>query len=396
MKYKNVAYISRRAILQNYGGIRAVMRKNLEKIGDVREEGALPRVISVVKADAYGHGISIMARALYDAGCRYFAVSSEAEAVELRGLCEEAEILILSRIAPENVGEMIENGIICAVTSLENAAALSAEAERAGGVLRVHIKLDTGMNRVGLTVREKSILSAADEIEVISHLGGIKICGIFTHFSSADDELLDGKIVEGSENFGGYTQMQLSRFSAVIDEAKRRGIDVGLVHAANSAAIMGLPEAYFDAVRAGIILYGYPPNGKSSPYFAPVMRFEATVTRIHDMKKGEKISYGATYMAERDMKIATVSAGYADGFERCYKGCEIMIRGEKFPQVGRICMDQFMIDITDASSNIREGDTVTLFGGDSGESCEALASLSSTISYEILCRVSRRVRRVEE
>lgn len=392
MKHKNIAYINMTALKDNYNAIEHLLSENGSST-----DGKKPRIIAVVKADAYGHGIQNVASALGDAGCDMYAVSSEEEAVELREIEEKngrlPDILILSRISPENVSDMIEKNITTAVTSYDNALALSDAALEAGGRLKIHVKLDTGMNRVGFSAREEDTCDTADKIEELSKCSGLELCGIFTHFSSADDEMMDGKTVDGYEDCGGYTKMQLSRFTHMIDELKKRGVNPGMVHAANSAAILTMPEAYFDAVRAGIILYGLMPNGKCDDRFTPVMCFVSTVTHIHDIKAGEKVSYGAVFTASRDMKLATVSAGYADGFERAYSGCKIVIRGKSYRQVGRICMDQFMVDITDGDG-IEVGDRAVLFGGDSGESTNALARLAGTINYEVVCKISKRVNRI--
>lgn len=398
MKHKNTAYIFRDAFAQNYNEIQSRIRVNCAQLG--RDD--VPRVICVVKADAYGHGISTAAGALGDAGCDFFAVSSEEEAEELRGI-ESAngrhpDILILGHIMPENVIEMIEDDITCAMISLDNAKELSAAisdyynsnytrmADRKP--LKIHIKLDTGMNRVGFAADSERLAETVSQIRTISDDENLRITGIFTHFSCADDETLDGNIVPGTD---GYTRMQLERYKNAVDALENAGIDVGLKHAANSAAILGCPEAYFDAVRAGIIIYGLMPNGAVDPGFTPAMQFDSSVTHVHKIRAGDKVSYGATFTADHDMVLATVAAGYADGFERAYNGCGVKINGHTYTQVGRICMDQFMVDITDAPEPIRIGDAVTLFGGDDGTMVRDLAKLAGTINYEVICKVSKRV-----
>ncbi len=396
MKYKNTAYIDRLALENNYSAICELCSRSASSAGSPP-----PTVICVVKADAYGHGVDTVARVLGDAGCGFFAVSSEEEALSLR-LIERAngrhpEILILGHVMPENVDCMTENDITCAVCDAENARLL-AEANKSDTPLKVHIKLDTGMNRVGFNTDDARYMGTADEIEEISKMPELKICGIFTHFSSADDELLCGKTVTGYEASGGYTAFQLSQFNRMTAELSRRGVDTGIRHTANSAAILKLDGAHFDAVRAGIILYGYRPDGALDGRFRPVMRFDSSVAHIHTVKKGERISYGAEYEAPRDMTVATVAAGYADGFERAYSGCEVEVRGKKYRQVGRICMDQCVIDVTPPVGEgcaVQVGDAATLFGGDGGESVNALARRGGTINYEVLCRVSKRVPRVE-
>ena len=382
------------------------MVRNYETINRLTATAALargekaPTVICVVKADAYGHGIRATADVLGGAGCGFFAVSSEEEADELRRIEQEngrhPEILILSRIDPDNVGDMIEDDITCALVSDENARELeeAVHSWRASHPeakpLKVHVKLDTGMNRVGFPADEERADETADAIARISESEDLKLCGIFTHFSCADDELMDGKYVDGYED--GYTAMQLGRYRHILSLLEERGIDPGIRHTANSAAILKLPEAYFDAVRAGVILYGLMPNGTVDGRFVPAMKFCSTVTHIHRIGKGEKVSYGATYESERPMALATVAAGYADGFERAYSGCSVLINGRRYRQVGRICMDQFMVDITDGD-DVKVGDEVTLFGGDGGEQANALAHLAGTINYEVICNVSKRVTR---
>jgi len=200
--------------------------------------------------------------------------------------------------------------------------------------------------------------------------------------------MLDGKIVPGTD---GYTRLQLGRYQNAVDTLRNAGIDVGICHAANSAATLGLPEAYFDAVRAGIIIYGLTPNGVVDKGFTPAMQFDSSVTHVHKIRAGDRVSYGAAFTAEHDMTLATVAAGYADGFERAYTGCTVKIGGGTYRQVGRICMDQFMVDITDAAEPIRIGDAVTLFGGDDGCMVRDLANLAGTINYEVICKVSKRV-----
>lgn len=396
MKHKNIAYVYKSALINNYSQIEYIVSDGAKKIGEEK-----PRVISVVKADAYGHGIATTAGALGDAGCDFFAVSSEEEAAELREIerrnGRHPDILILGHISPENVYDMIRDDIICAVVSYDNAIELANAAESVGRRLKIHVKLDTGMNRVGFPADERDAEKTVDEITELSKNENLNICGVFTHFSSADEEIMNGNIIEGYENCGGYTRMQLERFKKILDELHKNGVDTGVRHAANSAASLGLPEAYFDAVRAGVIIYGLMPNGAIDPRFTPAMQFDSSVTHIHKVNPGERISYGATFEAKREMLIATVAAGYADGFERAYSGCSVKIGGKMYPQVGRICMDQFMVDITPedgTESNVKVGDAVTLFGGDGGQMSTDLASRAGTINYEVICKVSKRVPRV--
>lgn len=396
MKHKNTAYIDSSALVQNFNKIKDIVGK----------VDAVPKVISVVKADAYGHGVDTVAKLLGDAGCDFFAVSSEEEADELRGVelqsGRKPDILILGHIDPENVGFMLEDDIICTVVSADDAKRLSRavyiynEENHTKYRLRVHVKLDTGMNRVGFAADSARQAETVNEIIELSKDENLSLEGIFTHFSCADDELLDRRIMQGVPDgtFEGHTAMQLKRYKSVVEALESAGVNVGIKHAANSAAILGLPEAYFDAVRAGVILYGLMPNGAISPDFRPVMRFESTVTHLHVVKAGDRISYGGTYIAERDMIVATVAAGYADGFERAFTGCSVKIGDKMYRQVGRICMDQFMADVTPTvgeSCKVKVGDRVTLFGGDDGTMVNTLAKLAGTINYEVVCQVSKRV-----
>ncbi|MBR5253229.1 MAG: alanine racemase [Clostridia bacterium] len=395
MKHKNIAYVYKSALINNYSQIEYIVSTGAKKIGEEK-----PRVICVVKADAYGHGIATTAGALGDAGCNFFAVSSEEEAAELREIEKRngrhPDILILGHISPENVEDMLRDDIICAVVSYDNALELADAAKEFGGKLKIHLKLDTGMNRVGFPADERGADKTVAEITRLSKNENLSICGVFTHFSSADEEIMNGNIIEGYEDCGGYTRMQLERFKKILDELHKNGVDTGMRHAANSAASLGLPEAYFDAVRAGVIIYGLMPNGAIDTRFTPAMQFDSSVTHIHKVNPGERISYGATFEAKREMLIATVAAGYADGFERAYSGCSVKIGGKMYPQVGRICMDQFMVDITPeegVESDVKVGDAVTLFGGDGGQMSSDLASRAGTINYEVICKVSKRVPR---
>lgn len=380
MKYKNAAYIDTAALAENY------------RVITERASGA--QVIAVVKADAYGHGMACAASVLGEAGCGFFAVSSEEEAAALRRL--EAEngrhpsIIILGHIMPENAWEMAENDIICTAVSYDNAVLLDRVMAGSPKKLTIHVKLDTGMNRVGFPADDANRAKTVEHIAAIAGFKNLTLGGIFTHFSCADTDLT------GEDT--GYTAMQLERYRKTIAALEEAGVDPGIRHAANSAALLGLPEAHFDAVRAGIILYGLSPSGDRTEALnaglRPVMKFCAGVTHIHKVPAGDKVSYGGTYTAETERVIAVIAAGYADGYERSYIGCPVIIGDRKYRSVGRICMDQFMVDITGHEYEIGVGQEVTLFGGDDGELIETLASASHTINYEVLCKVSRRVRRI--
>ena len=381
MKYKNIAYIDTAALAENYRAVR-------EKAGGAQ-------VIAVVKADAYGHGIACAASVLGDAGCTFFAVSSEEEAVELRriehGNGRHPSIIILGHIMPENAREMADNDIICTAVSYDNAVLLDRVMAGHPNRLTVHVKLDTGMNRVGFPTDDAHRARTVEHIREVAGFENLRLGGIFTHFSCADTDLT-------SEDTG-YTAMQLDRYRKTVDALAEAGVDTGIRHAANSAAILGLPDAYFDAVRAGIILYGLSPAGDTNEAvragLKPVMKFCASVTHIHKVPAGDKVSYGGMFTAERERTVAVIAAGYADGYERAYIGCPVRIGGRAYPSVGRICMDQFMADITGHEQEVGVGQEVVLFGGDDGELTETLAKAARTINYEVICKVSKRVKRME-
>lgn len=386
LRIKNTAYISRSALAQNYRTIRSILA----------DGGAEPQIIATVKANGYGHGVDTVTRVLGDEGCRFFAVSSETEALEVRALEEKRgrypRILILGYTFPENAAAMAEAGIECAAVSPEHAKTL---AEAAGKPLTVHIKLDTGMHRVGFSCDTEE--RTRQTVRAITEIAGDKrlhIGGIFTHFACCDDEMLDGltPVPEGQ-----LTEIQFARYRRVLELLEGAGVDAGLRHASNSAAILGYAPAWLDAVRAGIILYGMTPDGRPwrDDRFRPVMTLETTVAHIQTLRPGEHVSYGATYTADSTRTLATLPIGYADGWIRAYTGTMVNIGGHLCPIVGRICMDQCMADITGHEDDIRVGDPVLLFGGDRGESVGALAARAGTIVYECTCQVSARVRRVE-
>ncbi len=387
IRLKTTAEISKSALIHNYNTISAHVAANTK--------GKTPEVICVIKADGYGHGVDTVSDVLANAGCRFFAVSSEAEALEVRklenGRGRHPNILILGYTFPENAAAMAENDIICAAVSHDHALLLAEAAAKAGVRLKIHVKLDTGMNRVGFSAMPHAADTTAGQIAELSKHPHLDLCGIFTHYAVADDELLDGKYKEDGIH---RTLRQLERYKDVLAKLKALGIDPGLRHTANSAAIFGCPDAYFDAVRAGVILYGMFPNGEVNGILRPVMKFTSTVGHTHTLYKGESVSYGGMFTADRDMTVAVITAGYADGYVRRYTGGYVTVNGVKYRQVGRICMDQFMIDITGHEKDVHPGDTAVLFGGDDCSALEDLAKRAETINYECTCVVTKRVKRV--
>lgn len=341
------------------------------------------KVMCVVKADAYGHGVKEVAKTLSQNGVKWFAVSNLEEAAELREAGIDGEILILGYTPPEEAGTLSKLNIIQACLGIDYAEKLSAAAE---GTVRVHIKLDTGMSRIGINCDDAS--AAADEAEQIYSRKGLSVEGLFTHLCVADSDV--------SEDIE-FTRLQKSRFLAVRDKLIRRGKTVGICHFANSAGgAYGFAEESALA-RLGIILYGLYPNPALALPFKPkpVMELFSTVSEVKTVKAGAAVGYGRTYTAPRDISVATVTVGYADGYPRALsnKG-EVLIAGRRCKIVGRVCMDQIMVDVTGIP--VAPGDKVTLIGKSGSEEITAdeIASLCGTIGYEIVCGISKRVPRV--
>lgn len=354
----------------------------------IKEQVRDSEVICVVKADAYGHGVKHCAETLYGAGAKYFAVSSLSEAVELREILPEAEILILGYTPWEEAETLVKHNIIQTVYSGEYAKLLS---DNASHVIRAHVKVNTGMNRLGF--------DSAEELLSVYGLKNIKYEGIYTHFSSADEgfvRLYNAKKHFDKDDDDDFTLKQLSGYNRFLDELKAHDIVFEFRHTANSAAVLNYPETHFDAVRAGIIMYGLQVGSDVNIIdlgIKPVMTLNTVISHVHDIKKGDVVGYGSTFTAENDMKIATLPIGYADGFIRAYntKGT-VTVNGRSAHIVGRICMDQCMIDVTDI--DVKIGDEVMIFGDGAFKKAEDYAEYASTINYETVCLVGKRVSRV--
>lgn len=331
--------------------------------------------MAVVKADAYGHGAARIGSELENAGCTDFAVACLSEAQELRNSGIKSNILILGPTDAKLIPEVIEGDFIQTADSLEYAKALAKR-----GNVRIHIKVDTGMSRLGIYCHnDDDIIKCADEISEISKLESIKIEGIFTHFADSDGE------------DSTYTGKQFSVFSRLLDELKARNIDVGLRHCCNSAATLRYPEMHLDMVRAGIILYGLMPSANVMDENIKLsMKLSARVCAVHELKAGDCVSYGCTYRAEKDTRVAVIAIGYADGFSRVYSGKELIrINGKSYATVGKICMDMCMVNIgSDADCNVR--DEAVIF--ESAEDIDRLANALGTINYEVLCSLKHRVK----
>ncbi|MBR2850282.1 MAG: alanine racemase, partial [Clostridia bacterium] len=305
--------------------------------------------ICVVKADAYGHAADICVRTLLSAGCRFFAVSCIEEAISVREICKgeniDAEVLILGYTDPKQASLLSENNIIQTLLSYDYAEKLNLEATRAGVCIRAHAALDTGMNRIGISAcSEEECFKATVILKKVAKFESISLEGLFTHFSRAD---------EGTDEAKAFTDKQFKRFSAVRSALGEAGIFL-FCHASNSAAALSDSELALDGVRLGIVLYGVMPSehiGISAELgLKPVMSLKTLICHTHTLLPGESVSYGGLYSADEERVIATIPIGYADGFIRAYGGYKVTVStGEgnfKAPIVGRICMDQCMIDIT--------------------------------------------------
>ncbi len=351
------------------------VKENMARIRAATDPAA--KIMAVVKADGYGHGSAEVSRAALAGGADMLAVASVAEGVQLREKGIRAPILVLGAVLAADAAEGVENGIIQTVCSPEMVRLCEEAAAKAEKQTEVHLKIDTGMGRIGVRSREERD-AVLQEIDRAPH---VKLTGVFTHLCDADD----------GEDGMEYTEGQYRKFLELTEDLPR-GV---MRHCANSAAIHRRPDMALDMVRAGISLYGYPPVETGLP-LKPCMRWTAKVSYIKELPAGEYISYGRTFRTERLTRVATVTCGYADGYHRCAGGqAQVLIRGKRVPILGRICMDQMMADVTDIP-DVKPEDEVVLMG-ESGDECitaEDLARWSGTISYEILLSVGSRVERV--
>ena len=347
------------------------------------------KYLGVVKADAYGHGAVQVARKLEQLGAEYLAVSSLDEARELRHAGVEAPILILGHTPPSMVPQLIEYRITQAVSAQAKAEEYSAAAVACGGTLKVHIKVDTGMSRLGFLVRGDHFQGGVEAIAKSCDLPNLDPEGIFTHFAVSD---------EGQAG-DAFTMRQFGCFKEMIESLLREGISFAVRHCANSAAVFDYPLSHLDMVRAGIVIYGLYPSAalRNRPQLTPVLALKSVVSHVKEVKPGATISYGRKFTAGQAMKVATIPVGYADGYPRILsaQGAQVLIGGKRCPILGRICMDQLMADVS-ALPEVKVGDVVTLIGRDGAEEITAdeLAALEGSINYEVVCGLSKRVPRV--
>lgn len=368
--------------------LRCYAEISLEAIGhNIREvKKRLPegvKLLGVVKANAYGHGAVPVASYLENQ-VDYFAIATIEEAVELRENGISAPILILGYVSPSQYGDLVEYDITQTIDSYAQALALEKEAARQNRKAKAHLAVDTGMTRIGFQVTEHD----ADEAAKIADLPHIELEGMFTHFSCADQEDKT------------YCSMQMEKYDKMTALLAERGVTIPLRHICNSAGIMEFDDHRFEMVRSGIITYGIYPSEevkKERLDLIPALSWKSHVIHVKEVGPGIGVSYGATYVTEKPMtRIATVSAGYADGYPRALsnQGC-VLIHGKKAPIIGRICMDQMMVDVTDIP-DVQVEDVVTLVGTDGDETItiEEIANPAARFDYEMLCDISSRVTRV--
>ena len=357
----------------------AALEYNLDQIAAGLQEES--DIIAVVKANAYGHGAIKVAQTVQEhPRVKMLAVATIEEGIELRKAEIELPILVLGTILESRIPEIIKYDLIPVVYTLDTAQKVAQEAKKRGAEIKVHLGLDTGMGRIGILVNNQPV----EKIKTISDLEQLTINGIFTHFAAADEDL-------------EYTKEQLAKFNHLLSDLQKVGIEIPLKHVANSAAIIDLPASHFDLVRLGISLYGLPPAPKLAPQIdlKSVLSWKAHVVHVKRVSAGTNISYGCTYTTPKETKVATLAVGYYDGYDRSLSNqAEVLIRGRRAPVIGRVCMDQIMVDVT--GIEVHKGDIATLLGKDGDEkiSAQELADKIGTINYEVVSRIGPRVERI--
>ena len=357
----NQVEIDLTALVDNYKAIRGAVAPETQ-------------IMAIVKSDAYGHGLVPVARALYEAGARNFGVAEVEEGVSLRLAGIKGEIVVL--LGPDSgfIPEIVENDLQVVVVDRDDLESLSRYCEKNNCRVGVHLKIDTGMGRLGIMPEE-----VASYLELFDRLSGVRLLGVMSHFPRADD--LEDQT---------YTEQQNLRFAEIVEEIRKRS-GVEKVHTANSAAIMNFSDTHYDMVRPGISLYGSFPTpqmeGKKDIRLKPVMSFKTRIIQVKEVPVGHGISYGHTFKTTRPTRLAILPVGYADGYLRRLAGqAEVIISGHRVPVLGRICMNACMADITDLGQ-VKIGDEVVIMGqqGEAEITADEIAKWSDTISYEILC-----------
>lgn len=351
------------------------IRHNLTEIR--RRINPASKLCAVVKANAYGHGAVEVSKVAVDYGADFLAVATVDEGLELRRAGFNLPILILGLIPQIAARAVVDADLTQAIADFDLAEKISNAAVRLGKIAKVHLKIETGMGRIGIAP-DKAVELAVK----ISHLPNVELEGLFSHFADADS--IDRT----------FTNHQIEIFKTTADKIRSAGVEIKICHLAESAAILDIPEAHFDMVRAGIISYGLYPSDdvRRTIELKPAMKLVAKIIYLKKISAGVSIGYGREFVAKRDSLIATLPIGYADGYIRAYKNFHVEIRGQLAPIAGRVCMDQTMIDVTDVDG-VKVGDEVILFGSDTVTIDDAARHLN-TINYEITCLVSARVSRI--
>lgn len=357
----------------------AALRWNLRQIR--AKVGAQVKILSMVKANAYGHGAPAVARALVEEGSDAFGVATLEEGVELRQAGIRTPILVVAGTYVEQLDQFLGNNLTPVVHELDGMQRLDAAVLNQGKTLDVHVKIDTGMGRIGFLANEMG-----GWLDELKRLKALRLQGIFSHFSTAEDVT------------GDFTRAQLVTFSNLVQRLRAESIAPPLVHLANSAATITLPDAYFDMVRPGIMLYGIYPSAAMAHQIElkPVLSWHTRIVQLKKVPAGTSISYGQTFVTERESLIATLPVGYADGYSRLLSNRgAALVRGRRAPVAGRVCMDLTMLDVT-AIANVQQGDEVILLGRQGGAeiSADEMAGWAKTISYEVLTSISARVPRI--
>jgi alanine racemase len=373
--------------MKQYSRVKAVVSldaiaHNFEEMKKNLKEGT--QIMAVIKADGYGHGAKEIARLIHEYDYIWgFAAATAEEAIELRNAGVTKPILILGLVFEEYYEELAALDVRLAVSTLEMAEGYARAGRKLEKTVKVHIALDTGMTRIGFSDTPESI----EKIRQINSLEHLEIEGMFTHFARAD------------EYDRSPAMVQLERYLRFADQLEESGVHIPIRHCSNSAGIIRIPEANLNLVRAGITIYGiYPSNEveKDVIRLIPAMELKSHISYVKDVPAGVQISYGGTYVTTHPTRIATVPVGYADGYPRQLSGKGwVLIHGKKAPICGRVCMDQFMVDVTEIE-DVKAGDEVTLMGRDGEEfiGVDTLGDLSGRFSYEFVCEISKRVPRV--
>ena len=357
----------------------AALRWNLRQVR--AKVGAQVKILSMVKANGYGHGAPVVACALAEEGSDAFGVATLEEGVELRQAGIRTPILVVAGIFLDQLDQFFGNHLTPVVHELDGMQRLEAAVRNRGKTLDVHVKIDTGMGRIGFPANEMN-----GWLDELKKLKALRLQGMFSHFSTAENVA------------GDYTHTQLVTFSNLVQRLRAEGIAPPLVHLANSAATITLPAAYFDMVRPGIMLYGIYPSAAMANQIElkPVLSWQTRIVQLKKVSAGTSISYGQTFVTGRESLIATLPVGYADGYSRLLSNRgAALVRGERAPVVGRVCMDLTMLDVT-AIANVQQGDEVVLLGrqGDAEISADEMAGWANTISYEVLTSIAARVPRI--